>query len=705
MEARILKIEDLVDYVQKEQFDLPKVQRGFVWKPSQIEDLWDSLLRGFPSGSIITSKVGEEKEMFQLLDGQQRTTSIALGFADLDCKEGCEVLRSSLADIRIFIDTRIPDFDKEGRHFAFRVITCSHPWGYQKLDNAKPIEANQKTKAMELWGENIDPFQDDILNIAFPYEAIAPLPLNIFTKVLLKNKLLNDIEKESKECEKELKEWLKKIRPDIQNPDITTWLFNLKKEKSPDISIDNSKIYSVYDIYKEIKKILEYKIPMLPLNHLLQDETDNQASSSNIDNENDNEDKDSDDVEEVFVRLNSSGTPLGGEELNYSIIKAKIDKDLQKEIEENCKGIMKPSRFITIAYRLCYNRTDEIFANLRIKPKQFQRDMKNSEEFQKFIKEIFETKLLDKIRSVLKINEGMKGYDDSKRDTDYRLPYPLFIKIAAAGQGEIIFTLMYWILEKRNLFEFEYGDKLHRQMIGIILIFMWLGKDDRSRYNKLLRSIWKDIKLFSPEQMWGNNIIQSAWEKENQEHEIKKQKNIPTDAVFIENIKESPRFNEFFDKVMRNRDLLLWIQRRFLSNENYFKEKLFRLDDTNVPFDWDHISPNNYVHNRRKIWNPLREIYQQPANFRAWPYRLNRGDGDKVPAVKLDDSNYLGYSFCDKEWLNFKKNWVENDWYPKIKPGKQKEVYKLLLNRWKAMYNELAKELCLKNLAKSAASP
>lgn len=32
---------------------LPALQRGAVWKPQQIENLWDSLFRGFPVGSFL----------------------------------------------------------------------------------------------------------------------------------------------------------------------------------------------------------------------------------------------------------------------------------------------------------------------------------------------------------------------------------------------------------------------------------------------------------------------------------------------------------------------------------------------------------------------------------------------------------------------------------------------------------------------------
>jgi len=36
---------------------LPPIQRGFVWKPKQIQELWDSLLRGMPIGVTNNAKL------------------------------------------------------------------------------------------------------------------------------------------------------------------------------------------------------------------------------------------------------------------------------------------------------------------------------------------------------------------------------------------------------------------------------------------------------------------------------------------------------------------------------------------------------------------------------------------------------------------------------------------------------------------------
>ena len=36
---------------------LPSLQRGAVWRPNQVELLWDYILRGFPIGSLVVTRL------------------------------------------------------------------------------------------------------------------------------------------------------------------------------------------------------------------------------------------------------------------------------------------------------------------------------------------------------------------------------------------------------------------------------------------------------------------------------------------------------------------------------------------------------------------------------------------------------------------------------------------------------------------------
>lgn len=42
-----------LDSVINGEYLIPKFQRDFIWTPKQIIDLFDSILKGFPIGSII----------------------------------------------------------------------------------------------------------------------------------------------------------------------------------------------------------------------------------------------------------------------------------------------------------------------------------------------------------------------------------------------------------------------------------------------------------------------------------------------------------------------------------------------------------------------------------------------------------------------------------------------------------------------------
>jgi uncharacterized protein with ParB-like and HNH nuclease domain len=51
---------------------LPALQRGLVWKPAQVELLWDSILRGFPIGSFMFSDItkGDGTTKYYLMDAR-----------------------------------------------------------------------------------------------------------------------------------------------------------------------------------------------------------------------------------------------------------------------------------------------------------------------------------------------------------------------------------------------------------------------------------------------------------------------------------------------------------------------------------------------------------------------------------------------------------------------------------------------------------
>ena len=113
--------------------ELPAIQRGFVWRTAQIENLWDSILRGYPVGAFLLSSNGDHLDLF---DGQQRATSIALGFYNPweKHKDKARIGNDkSLPTVWLDLD---PAVKPEGSTYLVRVLTKSHPWGYLARNNS-----------------------------------------------------------------------------------------------------------------------------------------------------------------------------------------------------------------------------------------------------------------------------------------------------------------------------------------------------------------------------------------------------------------------------------------------------------------------------------------------------------------------------------------------------------------------------------------
>ncbi len=66
-------LEEIRARYDKDEFRIPKYQRGYVWDSEKRGKLIDSLLRGYPIGSII---IWNNKNTKYILDGQQRTRSL-----------------------------------------------------------------------------------------------------------------------------------------------------------------------------------------------------------------------------------------------------------------------------------------------------------------------------------------------------------------------------------------------------------------------------------------------------------------------------------------------------------------------------------------------------------------------------------------------------------------------------------------------------
>lgn len=671
-------ISDVIKLVENTPHIIPNVQRRFVWKPSQIENIWDSILRGYPIGAFIFNRDNKN-----LLDGQQRITSICMGFGDV------KNLDTRFKNFRLFIDLERPK-DTDQRQYIFRIITRSHPWGYQRSDNTKTLNTNKVREALEKYG--IEDFLSVSLECFWPYDATLPIPVNFFLNA-----------KNWQECKTTIDNWFEQRKLDKQL-----------------LYTENDKFYSVKELFEKFNKIKNK--PLIPALYLdIDNITQTARNPNNVSSE------ELDDIENLFIRLNSGGTPLAGEELNYSILKSKIEKSIQKKIESACVGIMEPSRLITIAYRLfqLQNKTNDQndALSMRIRPKQFQSAItKNAKNFEIFL----ENHVINSIGEMKKL----LLYIPHK--CEYGLPSFVMANIAESAP-EVIFIILYRLIFKKDYDKISNNSGLHRHMIGITLLLLWFGRGHKGRnHSKMLNQLWnKDKKLHdsSAQNFWSNkvyNVFLTKKQNIDTEFMIK----IPTTKalnrylsegtdIFVtlnkDNLNKS-QYSDFLIKTYDNKDLLLYSQRKAL-HEWFSKYNNFVLEDTNTPYDIDHISPQKYVYRHRYINPTLNFWYYKIGNLRAWPYSSNRSDGDVPPQKKLSqNSNECIIKLCNSvglspqkyinekdillEWSKCDKNWLNLDYNNLTDNDNARQTLRCIRKRMLGIYRDLYENLLIEDLIK-----
>lgn len=98
-------VNALISWIEQGIVAIPEIQRPFVWKPSKVRDLLDSLYNDYPVGYIIIwqnpdarlkdGTIAHGKKI--LIDGQQRVTAIMAAIA------GKEVVTDEYSKRRIII--------------------------------------------------------------------------------------------------------------------------------------------------------------------------------------------------------------------------------------------------------------------------------------------------------------------------------------------------------------------------------------------------------------------------------------------------------------------------------------------------------------------------------------------------------------------------------------------------------------------------
>ena len=612
--SREWHLQDIAEWINKDsKIKIPPLQRGLVWKPKQVEMLWDSILRGFPIGSFLLSKSSDDS--YDLMDGQQRFNAIASAFLPLGDESQSE----------IWIDIDPPQV-KTTRVFWIKVTTIAHPWGYKNDDECNLLSASERRNALVKFGKNegFNIYHDNknnnlTLRDSFPYTAKTPIPL----------KYMLDAYKETDDASNFAELVLNKIKNSKRT--------FAKKEYSTD---EKTKIEFLYHIFK--------KLDFYTVHSNIMD-----IQKVEIDNKNQDDEKQDDatSLEILFNRLNSNGTPITAAELKYSAIKAFWPeiKDINDRLSQ---GFMPAQKLVLCIFRLVLTKDKRKLQN---EPSiaQIRGFAQDDEKKESVNNEYHNCK-----KYIHTINEWL-GIDDTIDST------PTLIRTYIINNSPDLFFLLFFMAsQQQNCFLGKIKDikaftffihlfvdrKLHKQIAEYFIQEFFRTSENKSFEKAFYRQIAYLVYQNASIPAYQLNLRLD-------ENEINSTKN------WVNSTFTTISAKQMFGCIQWNREILLFAQRRFLNAnfDRFLSTSGKSWENHNVPWDYDHIVPQDWLSSQRGGEIPFcKKWLNTIGNLAATPFEVNRSkSNDGEWKFYQDNSNTLFFdnSFVEEKFekRNLKK--------------------------------------------------
>jgi hypothetical protein len=648
------------------EVSLPALQRGFVWDAGRIESLWDSLLRGFPIGSFLLASNRSGK--YQLLDGQQRSTAIAIGMFNPWLNPETHFWRIQSCPVLWL------DINSESREHRFKVISPAHPWGYDK--KSERLNATERKRAYDaIFQPQIDKgfskkYYEVELNKCWPWVASAPFPFSFFFE--------DDVDLSDLTCAKGA--IFNKCRARL------THISALAGRKG---AADYRKAMELFwakdnvassQLLEQVCRLKKSAVPaiVIPEGALSSTGlTTNWGDETPVES---TEEKEG--LELIFERVNSRGVALGPEELVYSIFKSLLPD--ASEIEKKCDYI-KPAKVMNYAVRLVMasnRRSSSVFPK-RVKIREFKEWLEkddNQTEVSQLIRN------LDKDDSPFRLARNIMTGERGARQP-WQLSF--YQTSAIANESADPFFLLLFRLRKGDRFETAISQK---NALGFITSLCWFVEKSGRGTVKACERIWQH-RSATQETFWSGETLKSAAKYDVHDSfslippcppaDLEKLFNkLRTDRLDWKDLEDvgtvtdffkSQRFHRFYqehfgestdvegggeddditpatisklamvgfvDQLRESEGLLAYACRAAICDwfDDYF---ITSLDDTDRPWDRDHIYPTELTKSkraRRKTelgLNLVKDWQSTVANLRLWPLELNRSDSNQLPSYKF----------------------------------------------------------------------
>ena len=404
----------------------------------------------------------------------------------------------------------------------------------------------------------------------------------------------------------------------------------------------------------------------------------------------------------LFVRLNSGGTALQGEDLIYSIFKSyyPLGKDLVESVSIQTKNLISPSRIIVLAARLVL---------AEIAGGKYQKSI-TSAAFQSYIKNRDFKEGMDRMvegRMAKLIGESIEILRMRREDGSQRVP-DIVVKSFVKDCPEGMMLLLNFLKQ-----ELELTPGLHMAICRKLYRNYWFGlldaiaKDGRNWEASVTPEFWMATALPSG---WGYNqlpliepnmleafLLRRVVPFEASIHRIEKGQEDSAQVWdffkrFIpeENEGDIPALWDNFlwrlhsSNTNRNKAFILLAQGDYIQKEFEEYNQLEDLQDTNTPWDWDHIFPKSWTWGESNLES---DWVNRIGNFRAMSLVENRSENNECsPKERFSPEFYGLLSESDDEFKAILKNyfidpehdyqdWLQLDTRLRYCPAERKEDF------------------------------
>jgi hypothetical protein len=404
----------------------------------------------------------------------------------------------------------------------------------------------------------------------------------------------------------------------------------------------------------------------------------------------------------LFVRINTAGVQPDGEELTYSILKS-VMPECREGIEELSRNFMPPSRMVllistlTLA-KLSWLRGEEAppaFPDVN----RFRRLVQETGTVVPNFRDALRTMLQDgEAKAIVEAAYRLLVIDPKNpKERSFRL-LPLQAARIAQRDEQAFLLLFTWIHSRLSLnisdLWLGLGEAEHRRLLGLMCVLSWFQATDRNtatNRRQYFTRLWSQRERLHERHILAEltvpvlavpgpilplpppAILTAAIEKRvtglgfggygtKLWHEWDLWSNIQTRLDDIEEARDwysstiskigdetNSQLNErrdslwqsFISHIIHNTELVLYAQRRYISKwyPEFDPTSPSQLQDTEQPWDLDHIHPQNYVQGVHNIPPIIKAWHSTIGNIRAWPSEINRSQHDLDPGTKLTYPN------------------------------------------------------------------